>query len=550
VPPRVPSHALLSVAQSGEPEAPLRRRRRRPTVIALIALAPLLLSPNAATGPHEGRKPATGSHDAQEARFGFADVQHLARERAAHEYRRMPEALPAEFASLTEGEYRSIRFRPESALWHGQALFEVQFFQRGFHNRQRVNIFEVSAAGVRPVDYDPRFFSFGRPVKLPKATAGIGYAGLRVHYPLQTPDYKDELVAFLGASYFRVLGRNEHYGASARALAIDTALPAGEEFPAFTDFWLVRPEPTARTLTIYALLDSPSVAGAYEFQIRPGGITQVEVHCVLFTRRAIAKLGIAPLTSMFLYGAAGDPRHFDDYRPEVHDSDGFMTETGRGQWIWRPLVNPRELRVNRFMDDNPRGFGLIQRQRDFSRYEDALAQYELRPGYWEEPLGGWGKGGVELVEIPSDQETHDNIVAYWVPEHPPAPRRPLSFSYVLFAYLASPDWPPGGRVIATRSGTAHMAPEQGHFAPGSRRFLVDFAGGDLDGLAATQPVKAEARVGNAQLESLTVQRIPESGAWRAALVVAPSGKKPVDLQCYLTLDGEVLSETWVYQWTP
>jgi periplasmic glucans biosynthesis protein len=525
-------------------------------VIAILALAPLLLSPNAATGPAVGEDPqAAPAHEAARraphpAPFGFANVQHLARERAAHDYRPMTDALPAAFADLSEDQYRSIRYRTASSLWHGQALFEVEFFHRGFRSRQRVNIFEVTASGARPIDYNPGYFTFGRPVRIPKSTAGLGFAGLRVHYPLQTPDYKDELISFLGASYFRVLGRNQHYGASARALAIDTALQSGEEFPAFTDFWLVRPQPGDRTLTIYALLDSRSVAGAFEFDIRPGGMTQVEVHSDLYPRRAIAKLGVAPLTSMFLYGVDDGAHRFDDYRPEVHDSDGFMTETGRGQWIWRPLANPRELRVNRFMDDSPRGFGLIQRQRDFSQYEDPEAQYEARPSYWVQPLGDWGKGGVELVEIPSDEEIHDNIVAYWVPEHPPAAGKPLSFAYVLYAYTNGPEWPPGGRAVATRSGAPVLGPNDGHFPPGSRRMLIDFAGGDLDGLSATQPVKAEMNVGNGQIQALTVTRVPESGAWRAAFVVTPKAKKPVDLQCYLTLHGEVLTETWVYQWTP
>jgi glucans biosynthesis protein len=249
-------------------------------------------------------------------------------------------------------------------------LFEIQFFHRGYLTRQRVNIFEVAAATVSPIEYNPRLYTFGRMAKPPKLAASLGFAGFRVHYPLQTPAYRDELLVFLGASYFRVLGRNQHYGASARGLAIDTGAPSGEEFPTFTDFWLVRPQPTERTLTIYALLDSKSVAGAYQFEIRPGAVTQVEVHGELYPRRAIAKLGVAPLTSMFFFGEDASGRRFDDFRPQVHDSDGLLAETGQGQWIWRPLANPRELRVNRFMDENPRGFGLIQRERDFARYAD------------------------------------------------------------------------------------------------------------------------------------------------------------------------------------
>lgn len=524
-------------------------------MIAALALGSLLLSPNPVSGPGSPGKTHAQATDAgspaASPAFGFAQVRRLAQERATQEYRPPPDTLPAELTKLSYDQYRDIRFRPESALWHGQSLFEVQFFHRGFNTKQRVNISEVTAAGVREVTYNHAFFTFGHLLKPPKLPADLGFAGFRVHYPLQTPAYKDELITFLGASYFRVLGRNQYYGLSARGLAIDTGAQGGEEFPTFTDFWLLRPGPTDRTLTIYALLDSKSVTGAYQFQIRPGATTQVEVHNALYPRRAIAKLGVAPLTSMFFYGEdGGSGRRFDDYRPQVHDSDGLMTQTGHGQWIWRPLSNPRDLRVNRFMDDNPRGFGLIQRERAFAHYEDAEAHYEARPSYWVEPLENWGRGGVELVEIPSDEEIHDNIVAYWVPEQAVTAGKPLFFAYLLSAFSRAPQWPPGGRVVATRSGSPSMGDNKGHFAAGARRILIDFAGGELDGLDRGQPVAAQATAANGQIEALTVERVPESGAWRVTFVATPKSKKPVDLQCYLVLHGEVLTETWVYQWTP
>jgi glucans biosynthesis protein len=482
--------------------------------------------------------------------FGFDDVRQLAQERAKHEYRPGPDSLPETLANLSAEQYREIRFRTPGALWHGQAFFEVEYFHRGYRNRQRVNLFEVGpGGGVTTIAYNPALYTFGALQKTLKAPANLGYAGFRVHYPLQTPAYKDELLSFLGASYFRVLGRNQHYGASARGLAIDTAAQTGEEFPTFTDFWLVRPRPQDRRLSIYALLDSKSVAGAYQFDIQPGAITLVEVHCILYLRRPIAKLGIAPLTSMFLFGADVAGRRFDDYRPEVHDSDGLMAQTGQGQWLWRPLTNPRELRVNRFMDEGPRGFGLIQRERDPRQYGDLESQYEARPSYWVQPLGNWGKGGVEVVEIPSDEEIHDNMVAYWVPTEPPPVGKPVSFTYLLSAYLQSNVWPPGGRVVATRSGNPATGERHEHFGLGARRIVVDFAGGDLDGLARLQPVKAEVTANNGRAEALTVQRT-DAGTWRATMVVTPRSKKPVDLLCFLTLYGEVLTETWVYQWTP
>jgi len=536
---------------------------RKPAVIAVLLLASAMLSlneadqgtPPAGAAPTEHRivtpppTPQTAP-PAEPGPFTFAKVQELARQRAAREFRAPPTNLPAALANLTYDQYRDIRFRPTSALWRDKSLFEVQFFHRGYRVRQRVNIYEVTSAGAGLVEYSPRLFTFGR-LKTPKASTEVGFAGFRVHFPLQTPNYKDELLVFLGASYFRVLGRNQHYGISARGLAIDTGSQSGEEFPTFTDFWLVRPQPTDRSLTIYALLDSKSVAGAYQFEIRPGEITQVEVHCDLFPRRAIAKLGVAALTSMFLFGEDGTGRRFDDFRPQVHDSDGFMAETGHGQWLWRPLANPRELRVNRFMDENPQAFGLIQRDRNFAHYQDVESQYQARPSYWVQPLGNWGKGGVELVEIPSDEEIHDNMVAYWVPDGPVNGGKPLSFAYLLSAFAENPSWPPGGRVVAIRSGNPAVGDNRGHFGPGARRLLFEFAGGELDGLEGSQPVKAELTAENGQIDALTVQRVPQSRVWRVALVVTPRAKKPVvDLRGYLTLYGEVLTETMVYQWSP
>jgi glucans biosynthesis protein len=518
------------------------------TLVALAALAAPAEAPPGAPPKAASRATVPAASPALRL-FGFEDVRKLAQERAKREYRPAANTLPQTLANLTFEQYRDIRFRAASALWHGQSLFEVEFFHRGYRNKERVNLFEASPEGVTPLTYNPAFYTYGALQKAPAASANLGYAGFRVHYPLQTPAYKDELLSFLGASYFRVLGRNEHYGASARGLAIDTGEQSGEEFPTFTDFWLVRPRPADRRLTIYALLDSKSVVGAYQFAVQPGAITLIEVHCTLYLRRPIAKLGIAALTSMFLYGTDASGRRFDDYRPEVHDSDGLLAQTGPGQWLWRPLTNPRELRVNRFMDENPHGFGLIQRQRDPRQFGDLESQYELRPSYWVQPLGAWGKGGVELVEIPSDEEIHDNVVAYWVPAETPAVGKPLSFNYLLSAYLHKLDWPPGGRVVATRSGNPATGENHVRVPPGARRFLVEFAGGDLDGLAAVQPVSAAVTADNGRVEAVGVQRT-DVGTWRASMMVTPRAKKPVDLHCFLTLYGEVLTETWVYQWAP
>jgi glucans biosynthesis protein len=521
------------------------------------AVAPRVQPPKAA--PHrapaaQAPRPVPQSVEPQRPQrpsepFTFETVQRLAQDRASKPYRERSSKLPEVLAKLGYDQYRDIRFRRTSALWYDHAMFEVQFFHRGFTYDRRVNIYELVSNQVRAVPYNPAMFEFGKlvpPVKLP---AELGFAGFRIHFPLNTPAYKDEVLVFLGASYFRVLGRNQIYGLSARGLAINTANEGGEEFPYFTDFWLARPEPQQRSLTIFAVLDSPSVTGAYQFELRPGSTTQVQVTGELYPRRAIEKIGIGALTSMYLYGENATGRHFDDYRPEVHDSDGLQTQTGTGEWAWRPLVNPHTLRVNRFMDEHPKGFGLVQRDRDPTHYQDPESFFYLRPSYWIEPLGDWGKGGVELVEIPTDEEIHDNIVAYWVPEAPVQPRKAIPFSYLLYAYSRSNHWPPGGRVIGTRTGGILAGPN-GQASPGVRRMVVDFAGGDLDDLYAAQPVQAQITSNGGEVEDVTVQRLPQSATWRVAFKLKPGNEKPVDLRCYLTLYGEALTETWTYLWKP
>ena len=538
--------------QNGRTGAPAPVTSTAPPVRAVPAPAATAPAAAAVARPTPAVTPAAQSPVPPGNSFNFATIERFARQRAGESYRDRSPALPEVLSELTFDQYKDIRFRRANALWRDQSLFEVQFFHRGFNFDRRVQISEVVDGVPRVIPYNPAWFEFGRDVHLPvklRSRADLGYAGFRVHYPLHSPAYKDELIVFLGASYFRVLARNQAYGQSARALAIDTASASGEEIPAFTDFWLVRPaQAQQRSLTIYALLDSPSVVGAYQFEVRPGAITQVEIHSELFPRRSIAKLGIAPLTSMFFYGADPSAHRFDDFRPQVHDSDGLMAQTGNGEWLWRRLHNPRELRVNRFMDTTPRGFGLIQRDRDFAHYQDTDSQFERRPSYWVQPLGDWGRGGVELVEIPTDESIHDNIVAFWVPAGAVGAGHPLKFNYLLSAFSQSSQWPPGGRVIATRTDNAAIGGAKPR--DDARRIIIDFAGGDLDGLDHSQPVQAHLTASGGRIDGVSVERLPETGVWRVIFrVIDLHAKQAADLHCYLTLYGEALTETWTDQLT-
>ncbi len=312
--------------------------------------------------------------------FGFTDVDRRARELASRPYTKQPPALPKALKDLTYDQTRDIRFDPARSLWREHNLpFEIRFFHLGGAFDQPVRIYEVVGKDVNEIAFETAAFDYGKNKLDRSQFARVGFAGFRVHYPLNLapgkPAYKDELVSFLGASYFRALGQGQRYGASARGLAIDTAERGGEEFPRFEQFWIERPTAGAKELVIHALLDSRRVTGAYRFVIRPGAATVTDVQARLYLREPVAKLAIAPLTSMFHFGE-NQRAPSEDFRPEVHDSDGLSIHANNGEWIWRPLVNPRRLLVTSFALTDPRGFGLMQRDRQFDRYEDLEARYE------------------------------------------------------------------------------------------------------------------------------------------------------------------------------
>ncbi|RYF43441.1 MAG: glucan biosynthesis protein G, partial [Comamonadaceae bacterium] len=389
----------------------------------------------------------------QGARFGFEDVARLAQERAQSTYRAPDTALPADLLSLDYDGLRDIRFRPAQALWRDAQLpFEAMFFHLGENQRLPVRVHELGPAGARPLAYRAGDFDFGKNRVDPQAWGDLGFAGLRVHYPLNSAAYKDELITFLGASYFRALGAGQQYGLSARGLAIDTTGGNPEEFPRFTDFWLERPDAGAAQLTLYALLDSPRASGAYRFEIQPGAQSVTRVQARVYLRpvsgRPVAVLGVAPLTSMFFFGE-NQPRR-SDFRPEVHDSDGLLIATGEGEWLWRPLQNPARPTANAFSMNRLQGFGLMQRDRAFASYEDVEARYERRPSAWVRPLGDWGPGRVELLQLPTPDETHDNVVAYWVPATLPAPGTPMDFAYEISWQGDVQQRPPGSWVTQSR----------------------------------------------------------------------------------------------------
>ena len=476
-------------------------------------------------------------------------VDERARLLAAAPFETPDGALPEPLARLDARAYHAIGVRQPP--WPADSDFRVQALPRGYIYRDRVRIHFVSGGVPRTLPFDPALFD-PRPVGLDAAQlpSDLGYAGLRVLYPLNRPDRHDEVLVFLGASYFRLLGRDQGYGLSARGLAIDTALPQGEEFPAFREFWIERPPSPGRELHIHALLDSPSVSGAWHFVLRPGGGTRLEVHARMFARETVTKLGLAPLTSMFMHGE-NSTRPSDDVRPEVHDSDGLLVHSGHGEPIWRPLTNPRRLQVSALRDDSPRGFGLMQRDRDFASYLAPRQAYERRPSLWVEPLGRWREGAVELVEIPSEAEDNDNIVAYWVPDQGLRAGESLDVRYRLHVRDLPSAGAALGHVVRTRNGWsgADAGPRQDPPPRESRLIAVDFAGGALDTLHAAQPVQAHLASGDAAVSDIRVRKLPGDAGWRASLLLEGRHDRASDLRLFLELRGERLTETWNHVWS-
>lgn len=487
---------------------------------------------------------------AAEPPFDFEVLQFRAKTLASSKYVVRPSKVPDSLQKLSYDQHREIRFIGERGWWRGDGLpFRLEFFHPGFIQKNTVQISQVAGGVVTPIAYDSRMFDYGKN-KLSGLPADLGFTGFRVLTPFNAPDLWDELVVFQGASYFRALGKNQRYGLSARGLALNTADTAGEEFPIFEEFWVQRPGQNSKEVVVFALLDSPSVAGAYRFVIRPGVATVMEVKAALYARAGatIKTLGVAPLTSMFWHGESSATVN-NDYRPEVHDSDGLLMERGSGEWLWRPLANPKEVRTVSFSDENPKGFGLVQRDRRFASYEDLEANYHLRPSAWVEPIGEWGRGQVRLVEIPTPDETHDNIVAFWVPEAPLRPNQVFEFSYRLTWFMEGQEGakgPPGGIAVATRLGRS-MTHE-----PELQRFVLDFDSPHLNARQAEAKIEPVLSVGEgATLTHHSIQKNPFNGTWRVAFALRPDGSgRPVELRCFLRQSSHVLTETWTYLWQP
>jgi glucans biosynthesis protein len=472
--------------------------------------------------------------------FDASTVRRLAQALARQPYQEPDTRLPGPRASLTYDQFRGIRYKPEDALWRSQRLgFQVQFFPRGFLYKERVEMFEVAGGQATRVPYNPDLYDYADPST--RVPDDLGFAGLRIQAPINKPGVFDEFCVFLGASYFRAVAKGQVYGLSARGLAIGTGNPKGEEFARFSAFWLERPQPGVNSLVVHALLDSHSVAGAYRFTLRPGDTTVFDVEVALYPRVDITEAGAAPLTGMFDFDA-NDRNRVDDWRPAAHDSEGLSMWTGRGDQIWRPLANPTDLQISAFSDTNSHGFGLMQRKRSFSDYEDLALQYEKRPSLWIEPIGDWSDGVVELVEIPTPNEVNDNIVAFWRPKDKLAAHGEFNFTYRMHWGWDCPWTTKLGRVVDTRSGAADDRK--------GRTFALDFVGDAVKALPADAKPHASVGCAPGTISNVVVEPNPVLGGWRIIFDMTPGDAKLVEMHCALVDDSGQLSETWLYRWTP
>jgi glucans biosynthesis protein len=476
------------------------------------------------------------ANSAEARRFDPQTLAELAKALAAKPFT-PPELVGEPFASLGYDQYRDIRYRPELAYWLGENRgFTLEFMHAGFIYKAPVRIHIIEGEVPLEIQYGSHLFNFGK-LHVPPIHDQPLFSGFRLRAQMDS-EHEDEFLVFQGASYFRALGKEQLYGTSARGIAIDTAEPKGEEFPFFRSFWIERPSISSKTITIYALLDSLSLTGAFTFHVTPGISTVMDVEAKLFARRDIGHLGVAPLTSMFFF--AERERRFDDYRTAAHDSDCLVIAQKSGEWIARPLANPQRLQVSSFGEQSIRGFGLQQRARSFWNYNDLEARYELRPSTWVEPKDDWGSGQIELVEIPTDYEFNDNIVAFWRPATPLTARESRTYTY----------WLRWGQPVSERS-LARIAGTQSGAAPGGGRlFVIDFdppSGKDVS--VDWKDASPQASASTGKLKNIRGEPNRFTGGYRATFELDTEGTHLSELRLVLLKSGKPASEIWLYRWT-
>jgi glucans biosynthesis protein len=501
---------------------------------SVLALAPARVGAQNAQAPQGLIQPGMGDGH----RFDPSYVFEIARQLARRPFAPASTDLPEVFANLNYEHYAAIKPLATRHIWADARGISVEPLHRGFVFTNPVGLFLVEDGLVHRVAYERSHFDYGR-LNVPPQLPDIGFSGFRLHSTFGNGQ-PVEFAAVQGATFFRAVARGQNYGVVSRALTLKPADTKGEEFPFFRAFWLERPAPGTNVITIHGIIDSESTAGAVRMTFRPGEMTIADVETTLFPRVNLEHVGLGGMGSTYLFGA-NDRRNVDDTRPAVHESSGLQMLNGRGEWLWRPLHNPETLQISAFVDQSPRGFGLVQRERSYENFQDDDQHYERRPSLWIEPLGDWGQGSVQLLEIPSDAEINDNVLAYWRPKVPMASGSELSIAYRQYWCWLPPERPPLATVVSTRVGRGSAARR--------RRFAVDFAG---DMLSDNPPpdLKPALTVAPGTVQHLRVWSYPERRTVRVAFELDPGNENACEMRLILETGGKPISETWLYRWTP
>ncbi|ACB95432.1 glucan biosynthesis protein [Beijerinckia indica] len=486
------------------------------------------------------KSPSSGFTLGEAKPFEPANVTEAARALARQAYKPLRQPLPDVFAALSHDQYGTIYAKPGTALWAGDNLgFAIEPLHRGFifSDPMEINIVEHGAA--RRLVYDQAQFAFGK-LAVPNAMGDIGFSGFRILVPQDAQNF-GALATFQGASFFHAIARGQSEGVTARALSIKTADPRGEEFPAIRAIWIETPTLAENALTLHALIDSESVAGAYRFTLHPSEATIIDTECTLFARTNVDRFGLATMTGAHLL-APVDQRHMDDLRPQVSEVGGLAMLSGRGEWLWRPVANRETLQISVFTDEKPHGFGFLQRDRAFDAFQDDFQHWETRPSLWIEPIGEWAAGALQLIEIPSDAEINDNILAFWQPRQALAPGSETSFAYRQFWCWTPPVSPPLAITTASRQGHGSAARR--------RRFLVQFTGPGLADPQKIKDVKPNLTATPGTILDMRTFALPERQSYRIVFELDPGTETTSEMRLVLEVAGVPISETWLYRWTP
>ena len=466
-------------------------------------------------------------------------VVEVARQLARRAYMAPSTDLPDTLRNLTFEQYQAIHIHRKDRVWDAEGRgFVIEPLHRGFVYQNPVTIYIVEDGTIRRLAYDVSRFEFGGVPPPPQAD--LDFSGFRVLFRDRGAEDTREVASFQGASFFRGLAKGQVPGLMARGLALRPADARGEEFPLFRAFWIERPNALSDEIVAHALLDSESACGAYRFTIRPREETIIDVECTIFARNLLDHVGYGGIAGMFLLGAQSH-RIDDDVRPEVHDANGLQLHTGQDEWIWRPVTNPETLQISVFSDQNPKGFGLLQRLRDPLAYQDQEKGFERRPSLWIEPIGDWAEGAVQLLEIPSTNETNPNILAYWRPKAQIAAGSQTSFALRQFWTWSAPDRPDDATVQATRTGHGS--------APNRRRFIVEFSSSRFTDHAAIAGISAAASTSKGKISDIRLTPHVERKTLRVTFELDFGGETLCELHLVLMESGKTASETWLYRWT-